>query len=251
MPPSPISSQKVRAFSDLEALSRAAARDLTAHVRETLDGQDRYTLALAGGSTPKRLYELLAAESEGTVPWSDLHLFWGDERFVPHDHPKSNARMVAETLTDHVPIPNDHVHPIPTQAGSPEAAAVAYADTLREYFPDRSATFDTVLLGLGADGHTASLFPETGSPEQSRTDEAWVRVVTAPPRHDVSTRLTCTLPTLNGARRALFLVAGERKRDALRTALDEPGSTIPAAQVSPREELLWYVDTAARPTPSQ
>jgi 6-phosphogluconolactonase len=227
------------------------ARDLTSDIRDTLTGQDRYTLALAGGGTPRRLYELLAAGSEGSVPWSGLHLFWGDERFVPHDHPESNARMVAETLTDHVPIPDDQVHPIPTQADPPEAAAAAYADTLREYFPDRSSTFDTVLLGLGADGHTASVFPETGSPEQRRTDEAWVRVVTAPPRHDVSTRLTCTLPTLNGARRALFLVAGERKRDALRTVLDEPESTVPAAQISPREELLWCVDTAARPAASQ
>lgn len=251
MPPSPTPSPTVRAFSDLEALSRAAAQNLTADIRKALQTQDQYTLALAGGGTPQRLYELLAAEEGETLPWSDLHLFWGDERFVPYDHPKSNARMVADALTDHVPLPDNHVHPIPTQTDQPDAAAAAYADTLHEYFPDRSATFDTVLLGLGADGHTASLFPETGSPEQRRTDEVWVRAVTAPPRHTVSTRLTCTLPTLNGARRAVFLVAGERKRDALRAVLDDPDSTLPAAQIAPREDLLWYVDKAARPAAFQ
>jgi len=245
-PPSPT----VHAFPDLEALSQAVAAELRSDIREALRTQDRYTLALAGGSTPQRLYELLATEENGPLPWSNLHLFWGDERFVPHDHPQSNARMVAEAFGTPLPLPDDHVHPIPTQTDSPDATAAAYADTLRQYFPDRSATFDTALLGLGADGHTASLFPETGSPEQRRTDDAWVRAVTAPPRHDVSTRLTCTLPTLNGARRAVFLVAGERKRDALRTVLGHADSTLPAAQIRPREDLLWYVDAAARPTAS-
>jgi len=242
MPPSPT----VRTFPDLDALSRAAARDLTADIRETLRTHDRYTLALAGGGTPQRLYELLAEGAEGTVPWSQIHLFWGDERFVPYDHPKSNARMVADTLTNHVHIPDGNVHPIPTQTDRPEAAAAAYTDTLRQFFDDRSATFDTALLGLGEDGHTASLFPETGTPEQRRTDDAWVRTVTAPPRHDISTRLTCTLPTLNGTRRAVFLVAGERKREALHAVVDHKDATMPAAQVQPREDLLWYVDAAAR-----
>ena len=240
-------SPTVQTHPDLETLSRAAARDLTADIHETLDEQDRYTLALAGGSTPRRLYELLA---EGAVPWSQVHLFWGDERFVPHDHPQSNARMAAETLTDHVPLPDDNVHPIPTQTDRPETAAAIYTDTLREYFADRSATFDTALLGLGADGHTASLFPETDTPEQRRTDDAWVRVVAAPPRHDVSTRITCTLPTLNGTRRAVFLAAGERKREALHSVLNQADPTLPAAQIHPREELLWYLDAAARPPTS-
>jgi 6-phosphogluconolactonase len=223
---------------------------LTADIRETLRTHDHYTLALAGGGTPQRLYELLAKGAEGTVPWPQVHLFWGDERFVPYDHPKSNARMVADTLTNHVPIPDGNVHPIPTQTDRPEAAAAAYTDTLQQFFDDRSATFDTALLGLGEDGHTASLFPETGTPEQRRTDDAWVRAVTAPPRHDISTRLTCTLPTLNGARRAVFLVAGERKREALHAVLDRMDATMPAAQVQPREDLLWYVDAAARPAAS-
>lgn len=239
-------SSTVKPFPDLETLSRAAAHDLTADIHDTLDTQDQYTLALAGGSTPRRLYELLARETEGEIPWSQIHLFWGDERFVPQDHPKSNARMAADVLIDAVPIPTDQVHPIPTHPDTPDAAATAYTETLQEYFPNRSATFDTVLLGLGADGHTASLFPETGTPEQRRTDESWVRSVTAPPRHEISARLTCTLPTLNGARRAVFLVAGEEKRDALTQVLDQSDSTLPAAQIHPRGAILWYVDEAAR-----
>lgn len=244
-PPTP--SRTVRTFSDLEALSQAAAQTLTADIEAVLRTQDRYTLALAGGSTPQRLYELLAVEAEGTLPWSQIHLFWGDERFVPYDHPKSNAGMALDALIQPAPIPDGNVHPIPTQTDQAEDAAAAYADTLRQYFTDRSTTFDTVLLGLGADGHTASLFPETASPEQLRADDAWTRVVPAPSRHDVSTRLSCTLPVLNGARRAVFLVAGERKRNALQRVLKNADSPLPAAQVHPREEVLWYVDTAAHP----
>ena len=241
----------VQRFPDLDALSRAAARDVTADVQETLRARDHYALALAGGSTPRRLYELLAAEAEGPLPWSQIHLFWGDERFVPLDHPDSNARMATEALVDAVPIPADQVHPMPTYLESPAAAAAAYTETLQGYFADRSATFDTVLLGLGSDGHTASLFPETNTPEQRRTDEAWVRPVTAPPPHEISRRLTCTLPVFNGARRAVFLVAGEGKADALARVLDQDDASLPPAQVRPRDTLRWYVDTAARPRPSE
>lgn len=240
----------VRTFATLDALSRAAARDLITDIRETLQTQSRYTLALAGGSTPKRLYELLASGGEGPVPWTQLHLFWGDERFVPYDHPKSNARMAMDTLVRHVPIPEEQVHPIPTQTTQPEAAAAAYTDTLRQHFDDRAHTFDTVLLGLGADGHTASLFPETGTPKQRRSDPDWVRAITAPPRHDISTRLTCTLPTLNGARRALFLVSGARKREVLSTLLNGTAPDLPAAQIQPRDARLWYADAAAHPNDS-
>lgn len=236
-------STMVYRHSDLEALSRAAAEDLAADIESTLRTQETYTLALAGGSTPERLYELLAEDE--SLPWPQIHLFWGDERYVPHDHPNSNVRLVRRTLLNEVPIPNDHVHLIPTQGSSPEADADAYTATLRRYFNDRTDTFDTVLLGLGGDGHTASIFPETL--DRDREEDRWVRVVTAPDRHDVPTRLSCTLPVLNGARRAVFLVAGERKRNALRGVLDRGDPALPAAHVRPRAECLWYVDRAARP----
>lgn len=235
----------VHRFPGLETLSRAVARDLVADIERVLRTQDTYALGLAGGSTPERLYELLAAEAEGTLPWGQIHLFWGDERYVSPDHPKSNARMAGEALIERVPIPAAHVHPMPTELGSAEAVAQAYEDTLRSHFPDRSTTFDTVLLGLGSDGHTASLFPE--SFDSPRDDDRWVRVVDAPPRHDVSTRLTCTLPVLNRAQRACFLVSGARKRTAVRGVLDRRDPALPATHVRPQGECIWYVDHAARP----
>ncbi|MFP4229202.1 MAG: 6-phosphogluconolactonase [Salinivenus sp.] len=234
----------VHRAADREALSRAAAQFLVDDIHATLETQDTYTLALAGGSTPRRLYELLGTGAAGTVPWDRVHLFWGDERYVPHDDPKSNVHLVRETLLAAATVPAANVHPIPTQHDTPDAAATAYAETLQEWFADRTATFDTALLGLGSDGHTASLFPETSS---FADDERWVRVVTAPPRHDVATRLSCTMPVLNGARQAVFLVSGERKEEAVRSVLDRRDPSLPATHVRPRAACHWFVDRAARP----
>jgi len=239
--------QSLHRFPNLEALSRAAARTLVNDVRAVLDTQDRYTLALAGGSTPKRLYELLASGAEGTIPWNRVHLFWGDERYVPLTDERSNAYLAQTALLDTISIPEENVHPFPTHEDAPAAAAAAYEDTLRQSFSATSHTFDTVLLGLGSDGHTASLFPET--PESGRTD-AWVRVVEAPPRHEVATRLTCSLPVLNGARRALFLVSGTRKREAVHRVLNEQDASLPATHVQPRGPLDWYLDHASWPPES-
>lgn len=236
--------QSLHRFSDLETLSRAAARALAEDVRAVLDTQDRYTLALAGGSTPKRLYELLASGAEGTVPWNRVHLFWGDERYVPLWDERSNAYLAQTALLETISIPEENVHPVPTHDDSPEAAASAYADTLRQYFSEESHTFDTVLLGLGSDGHTASLFPET--PELGRGVD-WVRVVEAPPQHEVTTRLTCSLPVLNGSRRAIFLVSGTRKKEAVHRVLNEQDASLPATHVQPRVQLDWYLDHASCP----
>lgn len=244
MSPSPSPRRTVHTHPDLEALSRAAARALHADVDDVLADRDRYSLALAGGSTPRRLYELLAEDEPDALPWGQIHLFWGDERFVPPDHPKSNARMAGETLVRHVQIPQENVHPIPTETNDPTSAARAYTETLQHHFPGPSQTFDLALLGLGADGHTASLFPTLE--QDSPAEDEWVRVVQAPPEHDVSTRITCTLPVLNGARRTVFLVAGERKRDALAAVLDGD-RTLPASHVQPRQQLDWYVDEHAFP----
>jgi 6-phosphogluconolactonase len=229
---------------DLEALSHAAARTLVDDVRAVLDTQDRYTLALAGGRTPRRCYELLASGAEGTLPWDRIHLFWGDERYVPLRDERSTAHLARTALIDAIAIPEDNVHPVPTHLTSPTAAAAAYADTLRQCFPDRRRTFDAVLLGLGDDGHTASLFPETRDLDD--TDD-WVRGVEAPPRYGVTTRLTCTLPVINGARRAIVLVAGAGKRAALRAVLDDRDPSLPGTHIRPRRQADWFVDHAARP----
>jgi 6-phosphogluconolactonase len=223
-----------------EAFSQTAAQRVQSLVERTLDQQDSFALALAGGSTPRRLYELLA---EAPLPWGKIHLFWGDERYVPHDHPKSNVQLVRETLLDDIDMPEPNVHPMPT-SDPPEAAASAYANTLHRAFADRPYTFDLALLGMGADGHTASLFPEH---DPSPNDPNWVRAVSAPPRHDIAQRLTCTLSVLNDARYGIVLVSGVSKRDTVRAALDEHDDTLPITRVHPRDQLLWVLDEDARP----
>jgi len=231
----------------MEALSRAAAQHVVSHIDRALSEQEHYTLALAGGSTPRRLYELLAEGSQGTLPWERVHLFWGDERFVPPDHAESNTRLVRESLIDSIDIPHENVHSIPT-VGSPEEAAQAYTRTLQSFFDAPAETFDAVLLGLGSDGHTASLFPGSLDPDRSSGDAVppWVRVVEAPAEYDIRTRITCSLPVLNGAGQALFLVSGQRKRQALARVL-EGDPSLPATHVRPRSQLSWFVDTDARP----
>ncbi|PEN09313.1 6-phosphogluconolactonase [Longimonas halophila] len=241
MPDSP--SVDVTVFSTYEALSQAAAAHVQSVLARALNEQDRCALALAGGSTPRRLYEHLA---HADLPWERVHLFWGDERFVPHDDPKSNVQLVRETLLADLAIPADNVHPMPT-AGTPEAAASTYAAHLQRQFADQAHTFDCALLGLGSDGHTASLFPEHNP---LTTDPKQVRAVTAPARHDVKQRLTCTLPVFNRSRQALFLVSGEAKRGAVRAVLDENDASLPATHISPREHLAWFLDTSARPQPN-
>jgi len=229
--------------ADYEALSDAAAEWVTAVVRSTLSEQETAALALAGGSTPRGLYERLA---DADLPWDRVHLYWGDERFVPHDHPKSNVPLVRQTLLGGRASPDAPLHPMPT-TDTPDAAAAAYADTLQRAFADRPHTFDLALLGMGEDGHTASLFPEH---DPSPTDPTWVRAVSAPPRHDVRQRLTCTLPVFNAARRALVLVSGTAKRDTVQSALHDRNSSLPITRVRPREQLVWMLDRAAAPSAS-
>lgn len=229
----------VEISSDLDAASRAAAQRTQSFIRTSLKEQDEFALALAGGSTPRRLYELL---SEASLQWDRVHLYWGDERFVPHDHPKSNVLLVRKTLLDVIDIPETNVHPIPT-SGTPRNAADTYADTLHRAFSNRRHTFDLVLLGMGEDGHTASLFPEH---DPSPTDPKWVRAVSAPPRHDVTQRITCTLPVINRSHRAFILVAGSSKRETVRDALDGD-SSLPISRVRPRKQGTWFLDAAATP----
>lgn len=223
-----------------DALSRAAAERIEAAVTDTLASQDLCAVALAGGSTPRQTYELL---SSADWAWDRIHWFWGDERMVPHGHPESNVHLARTTLFDGVAVPDDHVHPMPT-AGPPDQAAARYEGTLRRHLGDRDYTFDLVLLGLGADGHTASLFPDT---DLHPDDSAWVRPTTAPTDHAIRQRLTCTLAALNQARAGYFLVSGESKRNAVRAVLDDQDPSLPATHVRPTRQLRWFLDEAARP----
>ena len=236
-----------RVFPDISALSRAALDELLRIMGDAVRQRGRFAIALSGGRTPEKLYRLWA-ESErqnARTPWDKVDLFWGDERYVPKDDPLSNYRMTREALIAHVPIPPANVHrvPGPEDFGTPQAAAEAYEADLRKFFGSAPPVLDLQLLGLGVEGHTASLFP--GSPaleEQTR----WVMAVEAPAKPPQ--RLTLTPVVLNQARNTFFLVSGEDKREIIRALRTEPAkapSGYPAGRIRPAGGVVWYLDRAA------
>lgn len=232
-------------LNDPDALADAAARLVVGAAAEAVGARGRFTIALAGGLTPVATYAKLAAPPwRDRVEWGRTWVFFGDERAVPPDHPESNYRMAHETLLAKVPIPKAQVWRIRGEAEDPEAGAAEYAKALAEAFGTRRGQLprlDLVLLGLGVDGHTASLFP--GSPvlrEVFRTVAAVHAGAAAIPQ-----RLTLTLPVLNAAARVVFLVTGAEKAKVLKAVLGEH-ALLPAALVSPENgELVWLVDRAA------
>ena len=231
----------------LEELSREAAARFQRLAAESIAAAGRFTVALSGGSTPRALYRLLAEPpSRDAIDWPRVHLFWGDERFVPADHPDSNYRLAREAFITRVPIPPENVHPIPTKGGDPEAAADQYEETLRRFLvplEGEMPRFDLVLLGLGADGHTASLFPASPALDEDRC----LVVATYVPKL-AAWRLTLTPPVLRRARHVIFLVCGPDKASPLREVLQGPYAPhrLPAQLVRPEEgDLTWLVDEAA------
>lgn len=230
-------------YPDREALSRAAA-DLFAEqaVRAVAD-HGRCAILLAGGETPRRTYELLGEEPlRDQVPWAEVHLFWGDERSVPQDDPRNNARMAYQALLDRVPVPAGQVHPIPGD-GDPREAADEYEELLRRFFAGAEPRFDLVLLGLGDDGHTASLFPDSPVLEER---QRWA-AATRRAGEEIG-RVTLTVPLINQANLVVFLVAGDDKATVLREVLEDhpdPRSR-PARMIQPEQgELRWLVDQSA------
>lgn len=233
----------IRISADLEALSHAAAELFADEAQKAVQARGRFAVALAGGNTPCRTYELLAHEPfSSLVPWQHTHIFWGDERCVPADDPRNNALMARHTLLDHVPIPCQQVHPM-ICAPSPQVAAEKYEDVLRRFFSVGCPRFDLVLLGLGENGHTASLFPGTSILEEQKR---WVADVYL--AEEGLHRLTLTAAAINQAALVVFLVAGLDKAPILRKVLQEsqdPGS-IPARLIKPVDGgLLWLVDQGA------
>jgi 6-phosphogluconolactonase len=237
-------SVEVRVFGDAAELARGAAEEIAFRIEETLCERDRFSWALSGGSTPRALYRLLASDSyRERLPWSGVHFFWGDERHVPPDHPESNFRMAREAMLDAVPVPAENVHRIAAEEPDAERAARLYEEELRSFFAlsrGEWPRFDLVLLGLGADGHTASLFPGSAALHERE------RLVVAPwVETQRAFRITLTPPVLSGARRALFLVSGAEKAAALRAVLagDREPDRYPAQAVEGNR--LWLVDRAA------
>lgn len=230
--------------ADPADVARRAAELVTRVAQQAVANAGRFTLALSGGSTPRALYQLLAAPPyTGAIAWSATRVFWSDERCVPPDHPESNYRMAREALLDHVPIPAENVHRMRGESPTPQAAAQAYTAELQAVFGKSALPrFDLLLLGLGDDGHTASLFPGVHVPDDPNIP---VAAVFAPKVN--MWRLTFTLPTLNAAAHVLFLVTGEAKRQPLRALVAGPPSlNLPSQHVRPtRGALTIYADPAA------
>lgn len=232
----------VHVFPDLDTLSRAVAAEVVTRARQAIETQGRFLLVLSGGTTPRRLYRLLGGEFRDRIPWEQVRLFWGDERYVPPDRPQSNYRMVKEALLEHAPIPAMNIHPMRTDHVHPEEAARAYEEELRMHISPTSR-FDLVLLGLASDGHTASLFPGSRALDEASRWVVPVRVPAEPPQ-----RLTLTFPALNRAEQVFFLAAGLAKAGALHRALVGTSDVhlAPATGVRPASgSVTWWVDNTA------
>jgi 6-phosphogluconolactonase len=236
----------IEVLRDAEALAQAAAERI---VRRLALARAPVAVALTGGRTPEALYRLLATEPwRSRIPWASIDWFWGDERHVPPDDARSNARMAMQTMLDHVPVRPERIHRIPTGASDPHEDARRYEALLREYrgvraLDEGEPLFALVLMGVGDDGHTASLFP--GQPAVDETSR-WVVGVDRAGLEPYVPRVTLTLPALASSAEMLFLVSGAGKRDAL--ARIQRGEALPAAHAHSRGELVWLVDRDAAPT---
>jgi 6-phosphogluconolactonase len=233
---------ELHVLKDGEALSNAAAKFIAGHIAATLKKGSRYTIALSGGSTPKRLHQILAQSPyKEQIDWSKLHVFWGDERAVPFKDDRNNAKMAYDTLLDFVPIPADQIHVMRTDI-SPEQSAAEYEKILHQYFDNTVTSFDLVLLGMGDDGHTLSLFP--GQPviheEERWATSFWLQA------QDMS-RITLTKTIVNKSACVAFLTAGTAKAHALKEVLKGAFNPdlYPSQVIKPIGELHWFVDEAA------
>jgi 6-phosphogluconolactonase len=236
--------REVRTFSDLDTLSSAAADEIVAIARASVAARGRFTMALAGGNTPRGTYELLATRHRDAIDWARTDVVFGDERFVAADDARSNYKMAREALLSRVPIPPERVHAVPTDLATPDDAASAYDRTLTTL---AEATVDLVLLGVGPDGHTASLFP--GSPAVRERARYAVAVAAPTAVQPAVPRVTATLPFLNGARTAMFLITGADKQPVIGEILSgaESARRYPAAMVASRERTIWLIDRTALP----
>ena len=239
------SNVEIRILTTPQELFEVAAEEVVRAATEAVAQRGRFTIALSGGSTPKNLFNLLATNARTVFPWDRTYFFWSDERHVPPTDPESNYRMAEEIMLSKIPVNAGNVFRIGAENPDAAAAAEAYEQTLRKFFqlqPGQVPAFDLILLGMGPDGHTASLFPNTaGLQEKTRPVIAnWVDKLKA-------NRLTMTLPVLNSAREVAFLASGTDKAQVLRTVLEEdaPPEQYPAKLVRPTGRLIWFVDRAA------
>ena len=230
----------IEILPDKSALIEKTHQLVIKKINEAIAARNLCTIALAGGSTPKPLYEALAKDS---LPWSKIHVFWGDERYVPPDNPDSNQKMARQAWLDRVEIPESNLHPMPTDSQNPEIDAEKHQRELRQFFGSNSGgfpSFELILLGMGDDGHTASLFPHT---EALTVGDRLVTVG----NKDGQPRLTFTVPLINASRCVIFMVAGSNKQAALERvfAPSEDSMAYPARLIQPQGELWWLLEQTA------
>jgi len=233
----------VKTYPNVDVLSAAAAELFAQKACQAVDKRGRCNAVLAGGGTPRSMYELLAGKPYClTIPWKKIHVYWGDERCVPSNDKASNQLMARQSLLDHVPIPTANIHPI-VYDNSPSMAAKQYESLLQATFKGQASQFDIVLLGLGDDGHTASLFPMT---EALHIQNHWVSPVYVAKQNLY--RVTLTAPILNQATTIIFLVAGSTKAHIIREVIEGPrdSNRLPAQLIQPvNGELYWLLDQDA------
>ena len=238
-----MSCRTIEVLADKQAIVDRSLQLVSEKIQDAIAHQGRCTIALAGGSTPKPLYEALAKES---IDWSILHVFWGDERYVLPDHPDSNEGMARKAWLNHVNIPASNIHPMVKTIDDPVTTAENHDQELKDFFQVAPQTFpsiDIILLGMGDDGHTASLFPNTSALDVC---DQWITVG----NKQTDSRITFTIPLINQANTVIFLVAGANKNTALQQVL-APASTpidaktVPARFIQPQGELWWLLDVAA------
>lgn len=255
----------IQVFADQTAIQEAAAQRIAASAARAISERGRFSIALSGGSTPRGLYERLTQQPfRSQIDWEKVHVFWGDERYVPREDPESNYHLAYEALLSQVPIPVGQIHSFPTNLADPQQAANAYTKELQAFVaeatpgavdltsptagemettpPLSQIQLDLILLGMGPDGHTASLFPHSATLDAD--DDVLVAVEEQAPKPP-PVRLTLTLPVINSAREVIFLVAGSDKAATLRAVVNGTGD-FPSQRVQPTSgELIWLVDAAA------
>jgi 6-phosphogluconolactonase len=235
---------KLHISDDAEELGKHVAEWIITYIEEVLTLRNRFTIALSGGNTPKKLYSLLASDPfKSRIDWKRLHFFWGDERYVPFSSEQNNAKMAFDTLLSHVPVPKEQIHPIATDIEA-RSSATAYDELLHSYFDKQLYTFDLVLLGLGDNAHTLSLFPHYD--DVIYDEKSWVKSFYLVEQN--VQRITLTAPVVNIAGRIAYLITGSDKTEAIQHVISpkyEP-SEYPAQLIKPRNgELYWFLDKAA------
>jgi 6-phosphogluconolactonase len=235
---------EIRLFPSDKQLFHAAAETFCNIGNEAIREHGHFTVALSGGSTPRGLHQELVKTFASELPWDKVFFFWGDERHVPPDFPESNYRMARETLLSKLPIPANNIFRMHGEIPDANQAAGIYEQTLREFFHPSQVgfpRFDFILLGMGPDGHTASLFPATNAlkEQQSWVAGNWVE------QHSTF-RITLTYPVINSAANIMFLIKGADKAEMVRKALKDPSANLPCQGVRPNAgKLMWYMDQGA------